>query len=83
MIEPSTWQSSSVFASFYLRDHQHALAGLRSLGPFLAAGGQIGLFSPLSILVGGGGEILVHSNPFTYFIVIIVFIFSTVLSSIL
>ena len=55
MIEPSTWYSNSVFASFYLCDRQHALAGLRSLGPFLAAGGQIGLFSPLSTLVGRGG----------------------------
>ena len=61
MIEPSAWQSNSVFASFYLSDHQHALAGLRSLGPFRAAGGPIGLFSPLSALLwvgrgGGGGE---------------------------
>ena len=84
MIEPSPWQSNSVFASFYLSDHQHALAGLRSLGPFRAAGGRIGLFSPLSTLVGAGaGEILVHSNPFTYFVVMIVFIFSIVLSFIL
>ena len=77
MIEPSAWQSSSVFASFYLSDHQHALAGLRSLGPFWAAGGRIRLFSPLSTLVGGGGveKILVHSNPFTYFVVMIVFYF--------
>ena len=80
MIEPSTWQSNSVFASFSLSGHQHALAGLRSLGPFRAAGGRIGLFSPLSTLVRGVGgrmeeKILVHSNPFTYFVVMIVFIF--------
>ena len=83
MLEPSTWQSNSVFASFYLCDHQHALASLRSLCLFLAAGGRIGLFSPLSTLEGGGGggeKILVHSNPFTYFIIIIVFVFSIVLS---
>ena len=74
MLEPSPWQSNSVFASFYLCDHQHALAGLRSLHPFLAAGGRIGLFSPLSTRGGGGGEqILVHSNPFTYFIVMFLF----------
>ena len=53
MIEPATWPSNSVFASFYLSDHQHVLTGFRSLGPFQAAGGRIGLFSPLSTLVGG------------------------------
>ena len=42
-------------ASFYLCDRQHALAGLRSLRPFLAAGGRLRLFSPLSTLGGGGG----------------------------
>ena len=79
MIEPSTWQSNSVFASFYLCVLQHTLAGLHSLGPFLAAGGRIGLFSPLATLVGGGGE---YNNPITYFIEI-VNIFSIVLSFIL
>ena len=41
MLEPSTWHSNSVFASFYLKDLQHELAGLRSLRPFMAAGGRI------------------------------------------
>ena len=55
MLELSTWPSYLVFASFYLCDRQQALAGLRSLRPFLAAGGRIRLFSPLSTLEGGGG----------------------------
>ena len=83
MLEPSTWHCNSVFAAFYFEDLQHELSGLRSLRPFMAAGGRIGSISPLSTLEGvggGGGGILVLSNPFTYFIVLIVFILSIVLS---
>ena len=41
VLEPATWHSNSVFASFYLRDLQHKFDGLRSLGSFVAAGEQI------------------------------------------
>ena len=40
--ESTTWASSSVFSSFYLRDIQHEYDGLLSLGPFVAAGSRIG-----------------------------------------
>ena len=36
------WHSHSVFAAFYLRDLHFEFEGLRSLGPFVAAGEQIG-----------------------------------------
>ena len=42
VLESATWRSNSVFASFYLRDLQHEFNGLRSLGPFVAAGEPIG-----------------------------------------
>ena len=42
VLESATWRSNSVFASFYLRDLQHEFDGLRSLGPFVAAGEWIG-----------------------------------------
>ena len=42
VLESATWASSSVFASFYLRDIQHKYDGLLSLGPFVAAGSRIG-----------------------------------------
>ena len=61
VLESATWCSNSVFASFYLRDFQHEFDGLRSLGPFVAAGERIGELSPLSTLKGwgGGGDLLV------------------------
>ena len=40
VLESATWSSSSVF-SFYLRDIQHEYDGIRSLGPFMAAGSRI------------------------------------------
>ena len=42
VLESATWRSNSVFVSFYLRDIQHEFDGIRSLGPFVAAGSQIG-----------------------------------------
>ena len=42
VLESATWRSSSVFVSFYLRDLQHEIDGIRSLGPFVAAGSRIG-----------------------------------------
>ena len=42
VLESATWNSSSVFSSFYLRDLQHEYDGLLSLGPFVAAGTRIG-----------------------------------------
>ena len=41
------WRSSSVFTSFYLKDLFFKINGLRSLGPFVAAGVQIDKRSPL------------------------------------
>ena len=41
VLESATWSSSSVFSSFYLRDIQHEYDGIRSLGPFVAAGSRI------------------------------------------
>ena len=42
VLEATTWSSSSVFSSFYLRGIQHEYDGLLSLGPFVAAGTRIG-----------------------------------------
>ena len=36
--DAASWQSNSVFASFYLRDLHFEYEGIRSLGPFVAAG---------------------------------------------
>ena len=41
VLESATWSSSSVFSSFYLCDIQHEYDGIRSLGPFVAAGLRI------------------------------------------
>ena len=41
VLDAATWSSSSVFTSFYLRDLQYEFQGLRSLGPFVAAGSRI------------------------------------------
>ena len=41
VLDAATWSSSSVFTSFYLRDLQYEFQGLRSLGPFVAAGLRI------------------------------------------
>ena len=38
VLEAATWRSNSVFASFYFRDISYVFEGLRSLGPFVAAG---------------------------------------------
>ena len=38
VLEATSWRSNSVFASFYLRDIQYVMEGLRSLGPIVAAG---------------------------------------------
>ena len=42
VLDSTTWSSSSVFSSFYLRDIQHEYDGILSLGPFVAAGPRIG-----------------------------------------
>ena len=42
VLDAACWRSSSVFASFYFRDLQFDFDGLCSLGPFVAAGVQIG-----------------------------------------
>ena len=41
VLDAATWSSSSVFTSFYLHDLQYEFRGLRSLGPFVAAGLRI------------------------------------------
>ena len=38
VLEATTWKFNSVFASFYLNDVSYVCEGLRSLGPFVAAG---------------------------------------------
>ena len=38
VLKAATWRSNSVFASFYLKDVSYLFEGLRSLGPFVAAG---------------------------------------------
>ena len=41
VLNVACWRSSSVFSSFYLKDLYFEINGLRSLGPFVAAGVQI------------------------------------------
>ena len=41
VLEAATWRSNPFFASFYLRDISFALDGCRSLGPVVAAGGNL------------------------------------------
>ena len=38
VLEAATWRSNSVFASFYFKDISYVFEGIRSLGPFVAAG---------------------------------------------
>ena len=38
----ASWRSNSIFTLFYFRDLQFVYEGLCSLGPFVAAGEQIG-----------------------------------------
>ena len=42
VLEAASWRSNTVFTSFYLRDLQFVFEGVRSLGPFVAAGESIG-----------------------------------------
>ena len=42
VLEAASWRSNTVFTSFYLRDLQFVFEGVRSLGPFVAAGECIG-----------------------------------------
>ena len=41
VLDAATWSSGSVFTSFYLRDLQYEFQGLRSFGPFVAAGSRV------------------------------------------
>ena len=41
VLNVACWRFSSVFTSFYLKDLFFEINGLRSLGPFVAAGVQI------------------------------------------
>ena len=41
VLEAATWRSNSVFTSFYFKDISYVFEGLRSLGPFVAAGNVI------------------------------------------
>ena len=41
VLDAASWSSSSGFTSFYMRDLQYEFQGLRSLGPFVAAGSRI------------------------------------------
>ena len=40
VLEAATWRSNSIFA-FYFSDIQYVFEGLRSLGPFVAAGSVV------------------------------------------
>ena len=42
VLDAASWRSNSVFTSFYFKDLQFVYEGLRSLGPFIAAGERIG-----------------------------------------
>ena len=42
VLEAASWKSNTVFPSFYLRNLQYIFEGVRSLGPFVAAGERIG-----------------------------------------
>ena len=42
VLEAASWKSNTVFTSFYFRDLQYVFEGVRSLGPFVAAGEHIG-----------------------------------------
>ena len=42
VLEAASWKSNTVFTSFYLRNLQYVFEGVRSLGPFVAAGERIG-----------------------------------------
>ena len=42
VLEAASWKSNTVFSSFYFRDLQYVFEGVRSLGPFVAAGEHIG-----------------------------------------
>ena len=42
VLTAASWRSNSVFAAFYIRGLHFEYEGLRSLGPFVAAGEQIG-----------------------------------------
>ena len=42
VLKAASWNSNTVFTSFYFRDLQYVFEGVRSLGPFVAAGERIG-----------------------------------------
>ena len=42
VLEAASWRSNTVFTSFYFKDIQYVFEGVRSLGPFVAAGERIG-----------------------------------------
>ena len=41
VLEAASWRSNMVFTSFYLKDVQYIFEGVRSLGPFVAAGERL------------------------------------------
>ena len=41
VLEAASWRSNTVFTSFYLKDVQYIFEGVRSLGPFVAAGERL------------------------------------------
>ena len=41
VLEATSWRSNTVFTSFYLKDVQYIFEGVRSLGPFVAAGERL------------------------------------------
>ena len=53
VLDAASWRSNSVFTSFYFKDLQFVYEGLRSLGPFIAAGDQIGEISHFPYFLRG------------------------------
>ena len=41
VLEAASWRSNTVCTSFYLKDVQYTFEGVRSLGPFVAAGERL------------------------------------------
>ena len=42
VLAAASWRSNTIFTSFYFKDMQYVFEGVRSLGPFVAAGECIG-----------------------------------------
>ena len=71
VLESASWKSNYVFTSFYFKDLQYDFEGVRSLGPFVAAGERIGYPPTLPDLLWGRREC--YRSAFSLVIVFSVF----------